>query len=118
MSVEIYLIVNFGRTISINAAAVFLAIPVLLGLNTVCAKIRLWEDLLNSFFFNGPLRALITVYLNVAFQVMLNSQFISFSSYSAMVATAMCAIVGYVFAYFPIFMMSLIAKNRKEIRKA
>ena len=39
MSVEIYLIVNFGRTISINAAAVFIAIPVLIGLNSVCGKI-------------------------------------------------------------------------------
>ena len=39
MNVEIFLIVNFGRTISINAAAIFIAIPVLIGLNSVCGKI-------------------------------------------------------------------------------
>ena len=34
-----------------------------------------------------------------------------------MVATIICFLVGYVFTYIPIFLMTLISKNRRDIRK-
>lgn len=74
----------------------------------MCSKVALWDDLLASFFFNGPLRAFATMYLDVIFQIIINTKFMSFSNYSQIVSSIICMIVGYAFLYMPFGFMTLI----------
>ena len=86
-------------------------------MNKICKKVKFWEELISSFFFNAPLRTFIEMYIELVLLVVLNTQFIKFSNISQIVATAFVFIFGTASLLLPFLTMTLIYDNRKLIRK-
>lgn len=85
-------------------------------MNKLCKKVKLWEDLKGSFFFNGPLRAFVEMYIELIIQVIINTQFIKFKNFDSMIATFTAFAFGAISLLLPFLTMTLIYHNRKKIR--
>lgn len=57
-------------------------LPVILLMNKICKKVKLWEDLVSGFFFNMPLRGFVEMYIEIILSVIINTKFIKFSNAS------------------------------------
>lgn len=85
-------------------------------MNKLCKNVKLWKDIKGSFFFNGPLRAFIEMYIELILQVIINTQFIKFKNYDQIVTTLIAFVFGAVSLLLPFLAMSLIYHNRKRIK--
>lgn len=93
-------------------------LPGILIMNKICKKVKLWDDLVSSFFFNMPLRGFVESYIEIIISVILNTKLIKFSNPSQIMATGFVFVFGAIGLLLPFLTMSLIYSNRKQIRKA
>ena len=110
--------IAYGRTFTIWAVAGFLMLPSLYIMNKLCKKVKLWEDLLSTFFFNMPMRTFVETYIDSAIQIILNTKVIKFSNYSQVVATLVAFAGGVSALLMPFIVMNVIYNNRKNVRKS
>ena len=48
-------------------------LPIALLLNKLCKRVKVWEKIIGFFFFNGPLRTFIEMYIELIMQVVINT---------------------------------------------
>lgn len=68
-----YFIEAFGQKLTMWTIGFLGILPIALILNKICKKVKFWEDIISSFFFNGPLRAFIEMYIELVLQAVLNT---------------------------------------------
>jgi hypothetical protein len=77
-----YFLIAFGRTFTMWIAIFCVFLPILMILRKLCHKVKFFEELTGAFFFNGPLRAITELYVDISFALILNSKFTKFANYS------------------------------------
>ncbi len=60
-----YFIIAYSDKLSIWVLAIFVLLPILLALNKMCKKVKVFENILGGFFFNGPLRTITEMYFEM-----------------------------------------------------
>lgn len=113
-----YFIIQYGQNLTLWAAVFLFMLPGIIIMNKICKKVKLWEDLVSSFFFNMPLRGFVESYIEIIISVILNTKLIKFSNPSQIMATSFVFVFGAIGLLLPFLTMSLIYSNRKHIRKS
>ena len=57
-----YFIIAYSDKLNIWILALFIGLPILITLVKVCKKVKIFENILGGFFFNGPLRTVVEMY--------------------------------------------------------
>ena len=65
--------IAFGQKLTLWIVGILVILPFALLLNKICKKVNLWEKIIGFFFFNGPLRTFIEMYLELISQVVINT---------------------------------------------
>lgn len=112
-----YFIVGYGQKLTIWCFLYLIILPTSLVMHKLCRKVKFWEELIGSFFFNLPMRTLIEMYIEITLQVIINTQFIKFSNWSQIITTALAMVFGTLALLMPFITMTLIYHNRRHIRK-
>jgi hypothetical protein len=73
-----YFIIAYSNKLSTWTLALFVLLPILLLMNKICKKVKIWENVLGGFFFNGPLRTFVEMYFEMVIQVVVNTSFVKF----------------------------------------
>ena len=76
-----YFIIAFGQKLTLWCIGLLVILPTMLLLNKLCKKVKLWEDMVSSFFFNAPLRAFVEMYIELILQVIINTQYVKFKNF-------------------------------------
>eukprot|EP00347_Sterkiella_histriomuscorum_P011981 403370353 len=111
-----YFLVAFGQKLTLWCVGFLILLPAILLMNKLCKKIRLWEQLVSQFFFNGPLRTFVEMYIELILQVIINTQFLKFKNYDQSVATLIAFIFGAVSLLLPFLTMTIIYHNRRHVK--
>lgn len=77
-----YFIIAYSSQLSMWIFGIFLVLPVLLVLVRMCKKIKMFEEMVGTFFYNGPLRTLTQMYFQMMIQILVNTSFIKFRNKS------------------------------------
>lgn len=85
-------------------------------MNKLCKNVKIWRDIKGSFFFNGPLRAFVEMYIELILQVIINTQFIKFKNFDCIVTTCVAFMFGSISLLLPFLTMTLIYHNRKKVK--
>jgi hypothetical protein len=112
-----YFIISYSDKLSMWMAAVFIVLPVLLLFNKICKKVKIWENILGGFFFNGPIRTFSEMYFEMIITILVNTEFVKFRNRSQIIATLFAFVFGAFSLLFPFILMSVIYANRKSVRK-
>ncbi|CDW87978.1 cadg multi-domain protein [Stylonychia lemnae] len=112
-----YFLISFGQKLTIWTFGLLIILPIVLTMNKLCKKIKMWESVLGQFFFNGPLRTFIEMYIELILQVIINTQFIKFENRDQIIATLVAFIFGTISILLPFLSMTVIYHNRKMIKK-
>ena len=112
-----YFILAYGDKLTIWVFLFIIFLPSVLLMNKICKKVKLWEEIKGSFFFNSPLRAFVEQYIEITMQVVLNTQFIKFKNNDTLIATAAAFVLGVISLLLPFVAMTLIYNSRKKIQK-
>lgn len=114
---ETYFFIAFGRTMSIWTFAICLGVPALYLLHKLFKRIALFENMLNNFFFNIPLRTLSEQYIDMILMILVNSRLIKFKNMSQFITTGVFAFGATMGLLLPFIQMNIIYSHRREIRK-
>lgn len=117
MEISPYFIIAYSDKLSIWVLAIFVLLPILIALNKMCKKVKVFENILGGFFFNGPLRTIIEMYFEMVIQVVVNTNFVKFRNRSQIIATATAFFFGAFCLLLPFILMTIIYANRKTVRK-
>lgn len=77
-----YFIIAYSDKLSIWILAIFIMLPILISLSKMCKKVKVFENILGGFFFNGPLRTLVEMYFEMVITIVVNTGFIKFRNKS------------------------------------
>eukprot|EP00347_Sterkiella_histriomuscorum_P006839 403351236 len=110
------LLFAFGQKLTLWCVGLLVFLPIILLLNKLCKKIRLWEQLVSQFFFNGPLRTFVEMYIELILQVIINTQFPKFKNYDQSVATLIAFVFGAISLLLPFLTMTIIYHNRRHVK--
>ena len=60
-----YFMIAYNDKLSMWSCALFILLPILILMSKLCKKVKIWENILGGFFFNGPLRTLTEMYFEM-----------------------------------------------------
>ncbi|CDW86063.1 cadg multi-domain protein [Stylonychia lemnae] len=109
-----YFIIAFGQKLTLWCVGLLFILPVAMILNKIWKKVQFWEEVVQGFFFNGPLRTFVEMYIELILQVLINTKFIKFSNFSQMVSTCTASAFGFISLFLPFLTMTIIYHNRKK----
>ncbi|CDW90898.1 cadg multi-domain protein [Stylonychia lemnae] len=112
-----YFIIAFGQKLTLWVLGLLVILPIAVILNKLCKKMSLWENIIGFFFFNGPLRTFVEMYIELIMQVVINTQFIKYRNQSQIIATLTVFAFGAISLLLPFITMTVIYKNMKKIQK-
>jgi hypothetical protein len=112
-----YFIISYSDKLSLWLTAIFILLPILILFSKMCKKVKIWENILGGFFFNGPLRTVTEMYFEMVITILVNTEFVKFRNRSQIIATATAFGFGAFSLLLPFILMSVIYANRKNIRK-
>ena len=113
-----YLIIGYGQAATIAIITFAVILPSLLVLNKLCSGIRIWQGMIQGFFWNSPLRAITETYIEVCVVCFLNLLNIKWGNASQVVATITAFIVGVYVILVPFIMLNIIWSNRPNLKHA
>lgn len=90
-------------------------LPSVLLMNKLCKKVKIWEDIKASFFFNSPLRGFVEQYLEFILQLIINSKFMKFSNRDQFIASLIAFVFCTASLLLPFITMAIIYSNRKRV---
>jgi hypothetical protein len=103
-----FFLIAYGKTFTIWAGMGVIVLPGLYLLNKICSQIKFFQEFIQSFFYNMPLRGFVELYLELAFLSFLNFKFIFFDSFTEIMASLMAVMAGTACMIFPFFCMSVL----------
>ncbi|CDW72132.1 UNKNOWN [Stylonychia lemnae] len=112
-----YVAISYGEKISLWMVSILVILPFTILLNKKFKTIKLFQDLVQGFFYNVPMRTFMELYLELILIVLINTQFIKFSNKSQIIASITLFFVGSFSIILPFLLMTVIFLNRKNIEK-
>ena len=97
--------------------AVLIILPLSLILNKMCKRVKAWENMIGFFFFNGPLRIFVEMYLELIMQIIINTIFVKFKNFDQLVTTLTAFLFGTLALLLPFMAMTQIYEQRKKVNK-
>lgn len=111
-----YFFIEQGKMFTLYGVFIMIILPASWMFNKLCKNVRMWEDVIDSFFFNGPLRALSETYIEVCLVGFNNLRFIKMGNWSQI----FCSIVAFCVSGFclllPFVLMNLLHHHRRVLR--
>ena len=86
--------VLYARGISMGVFGLLVVTPIVWAARRICKKCKLWSNIWNSVYFNGVLRTLVEMYIELALGMCLNLRNMRFENSSFIVLSCICAIFG------------------------
>lgn len=77
-----YFIISYSDKLSLWLTAIFILLPILILFSKMCKKVKIWENILGGFFFNGPLRTVTEMYFEMVITILVNTEFVKFRNRS------------------------------------
>lgn len=77
-----YFIMGYGQKLTIWLVMFMVILPGSFIFHKMCKKVKFWEEMVGSFFFNAPLRTFVEMYIEIVLQVLINTQYIKFRNFS------------------------------------
>ncbi|CDW87181.1 cadg multi-domain protein [Stylonychia lemnae] len=112
-----YVAISYGEKISLWMVSILVILPFALILSKKFKTVKLFQNLIQGFFYNVPLRTFIELYLELILIVLINTQFVKFSNRSQIFASITLFFVGSFSILLPFLLMTAIFQNRKNIEK-
>jgi len=112
-----YFIISYSDKLNTWICLIFILMPILILFSKMCKKVKIWENILGGFFFNGPLRTITEMYFEMIITILVNTEFVKFRNRSQIIATATAFCFGAFSLLLPFIIMTVIYANRKNIRK-
>lgn len=112
-----YFIIAYSDKLNTWILALFILLPILLFLNKVCKKMKVFENMIGGFFFNGPLRTVTEMYFEMVITIVVNVGFVKFRNKSQLIASLTAFMFGTFTLLLPFILMTVIYANRKNVRK-